>query len=204
MANLKIEARPALHIPFVKYDLWLVDYRGAPFVPLQPVCDVLGLNCRKQVNRLLHAKSPYRIKSVVATEDGKLTHLEAIPLENLSAFLFTLKPNIPNLIMLRNVQRSAARQLTFFWSKYQREYCMPQTIAADLASLARLMQIKQSPQPTPKDKITPAMILQIKEIKNTGISITQVAKQTGYSRTTISLILSGKYKTKAGEMESHS
>lgn len=206
MTKAKIDARPVLHIPYIKIDLWLVDFSGAPFVPLQPVCDVLGLNFRKQVDRLRNSKKPYGIKSVAATEGEKLLHLSAIPLENLSAFLFTLKPNIPNLVILRNFQRTVARSLTFFWSRYQREYCMPKTVAIELAMQAKLAQSKgeldpphlsAAPTPTPArcERVTPEVVAKIKEMKDGGMNVTAISKKIGCSRSTASLILSGKYKT---------
>lgn len=202
MTKPKNDPRPILHIPFVKHDLWLVDFRGAPFVPLQPVCDALGLNYRGQVSRLRRSKKPYGIKSVATTEGDQQLHLEAIPLENLSAFLFTLKPNIPNLVILRSFQRTVARSLIFFWSRCQREYCMPKTVAAELATLSRLSQIKeespcQPPEPTKCERVTPAIVEKIKALKTGGMNIGSIAKRIGCSRTTASLILAGKYKTVA-------
>jgi len=199
MASLT-EAKPVLHVPFVKYDIWLVDFRGAPFVPLRPICDVLGLNFNRQVSRLRHSKEPYGIRSVAATEEGKIMHLDAIPLENLSAFLFTLK-SVLHLVFLRNFKKSAARSLVFFWSRYQREYVSPKTVAAELATITRLLQIQNGTQPASPVKkppqITPDTVVKIKAAKASGKNITQVARQMGLSRTAVSLILSEKYKTKA-------
>lgn len=212
MAQLKAirkiqpEAKPLLHYPYVKHDLWLVDFRGAPFVPLKPVCDALGLNFKGQVSRLRRSKKPYGLKSVTATEDGKMLHLEAIPLENLTAFLFTLRsPSSPHLMILRSFERQIAKLLIFFWSRYQRDYVSPKAVAAELATLARLTQIKDepsypqdtAPQPTKCERVTPDVVEKIKKLKLDGMNISTIAKFIGCSRTTASQILSGKYKTVA-------
>lgn len=200
------QAKPLLHYPYVKHDLWLADFRGAPFVPLKPVCDALGLNFKGQVSRLRRSKKPYGIKLVSATEDEKTLHLEAIPLENLSAFLFTLRsPSTPHLMILRSFERQVAKLLIFFWSRYQRDYVSPKAVAAELATLARITQIKDEPtyqqDATPTsikcERVTPGVVEKIKKMKSDGANINTIAKLVGISRTTASQILSGKYKTVA-------
>lgn len=192
----KPDARPVLHIPFIKYDLWLVDLWAAPFVPLKPVCDALGLNLKNQVSRLRRSKKPYGLKSVAATEGGELLHLEAIPLENLSAFLFTLRISTPNLMLL--LKQQAPKALIFFWSRYQRDYVSPKAVAADLDTLARMSRSQDQEVPVERRaRITPDVISRIKTMGNSGVTISHIARQLRYSRTTVSLILSDKYKTES-------
>ena len=168
------EARPVLHIPLAQYDLWLVDCWSAPFVPLKPVCDALGLNLKGQIARLRRSKRLYNLKSVAATEDGKTLHLEAVPLENLSAFIFTLRTFAPHSMLMRSFEQDVARAMIFFWSRYQRDYVSPKTLAADLSALARRLRFQETPAAQRARIITPQLVAKIKEMKASGIPVSQI------------------------------
>ena len=87
---------------------------GEPFVPLKPMCDVLGLAVQAQQTKLYQAEWARTTEIVVRDSAGRNQGMTAIHADNIPMWLATIKPNKVNSDsrqLLIAYQKEAARAL---------------------------------------------------------------------------------------------
>lgn len=86
-----VQASTAKIIPFRQKELLLVDNSGAPFVPMKPVVEGMGLAWQTQHRKLMAGRLSSVVTMMVTTGlDGKRYEMACLPLRKLSGWLMSI------------------------------------------------------------------------------------------------------------------
>lgn len=86
-----VQATTAKIIPFRQKELLLVDNAGAPFVPMKPVVEGMGLAWQAQHRKLMAGRFASTITMmVIVAEDGRRREMACIPLRKLAGWLMSI------------------------------------------------------------------------------------------------------------------
>ncbi|KAF1025903.1 MAG: hypothetical protein GAK37_02767 [Pseudomonas sp.] len=81
-------------VPFRQKELLLVEHGGAPFIPMKPVVEGMGLTWQAQHAKLTSGRFCSVITMIVTTgTDGKQYEMACLPLRKLSGWLMSIHPN---------------------------------------------------------------------------------------------------------------
>lgn len=181
-----------INIQFSGDTVCLHVHEGRPFIAVNPLCDNMGIDALSQVRRLERHAANGRLDTATITMADK-TYL-AIPLEELSWFLRTLRPqssDVQERLALYRAHLTWA--LLWHWFQFAREYSPAKDFTGRMQSA---IPAARAAPPIPKAKISLEDVDEMRLLKSQGIPQAEIARRLKCSPATVCQCLQGKYPVK--------
>lgn len=176
-------------VPFSGCSISLAFDRGFPFVPIAPVCSALGIDLTGQLCRIRRRIERSALPAISIPGEGW-----SVPLEDLSWFLRTLRPNLANQQALQNFRDNLPRFLITAVVELQGRYLVPRADREFRYSLPNVYGARVFDRPPKRTgRYTTADAQSMKALRQEGYSLSQIAQRYRCSPTAVSLITNDKY-----------
>lgn len=173
-----------MRIPFNGVIIEVIEHDNRPVIPIAPLCAVLGLSAASQVSRCLKAAL-----AIAYEIDG--ASYPAIPIEDLSWFLRTLRPrSSERQVFLRPFQADLTWAVLTLWF---RDPAIHVSIDDYRRRMAQNCPLQKRNPPAPRQRICLDDVDEMRRLKDDGVSMAQIGRRFGVGRAAICQILNGKY-----------
>lgn len=139
-------AHLAISVPFHGSTIYIIEYRGKPYIPMKPIVDGMGIDWMRQLTKLRQRFSSTIEEIPVVTDCGKHEKIVCLPLRKLVGWLQTISPNKVKPEVRANVvqfQNECDDVLYDYWTKGKvRQQSLPEPLnATDMSNLKWLINM---------------------------------------------------------------
>jgi len=178
-----------LKAPFGKDIILIKVVESRPFIPINSLCVNLGIEPATQERRVAYHAGVNDLEAITVMV-GMKPRL-AIPLEDLSWFLRTIRPHDHMVIeKVKAYRKSAVLALFWYWFSNADQFTSKRKL---LAKMNEAIKVDASTPPKQVSKLSLEDAEEMLRLADLGLSQGAIADKIGCSRTTVSLILNGKY-----------
>ncbi|HEK3113848.1 TPA: phage antirepressor N-terminal domain-containing protein [Proteus mirabilis] len=82
-----------INVPFHGNNLYVVNYKGQPYVPMKPIVEGMGLTWQSQFEKIKQRFKSTITEIVIVAADGKERNMICLALRKLAGWLHTISPN---------------------------------------------------------------------------------------------------------------
>jgi hypothetical protein len=178
-----------LKAPFGKDIILVKVVESRPFIPIKPLSINLGIDPFSQERRVAnHAEiNDLDAKTVMIDIKPRL----AIPLEDLSWFLRTIRPHDHDVrAKVKQYREGAVLALFWYWFSNADQFSSKRSL---LRQMNKAIPVDPSLPPKRKPKLSIEDADEMRRLSDLGLSRKAIGGQVGCSATTVSMILNGKY-----------
>jgi len=178
-----------IEIPFNGDSVFIYPQNGRPFVPIDPICNSLGIKVKNQIKRLQKQAAHADLVIIQFPVDGKQWH--AIPIEDLSWFLRTARPQDEAILKKLAIYRQGiVWVLLWYWFQHADTYLPPAQFRDNIRSIH---PPKPALPPRKKPRLNMEHVKEMKQLKARGIAQVEIARLVGFGASTVSECLKGTY-----------
>ncbi len=88
-----INSVSTINVPFHGNNLYVVNYKGQPYVPMKPIVEGMGLTWQSQFEKIKQRFKSTITEIVIVAADGKERNMICLALRKLAGWLHTISPN---------------------------------------------------------------------------------------------------------------